>query len=404
MINTSSCDPCGRLNSIDHEFNFSSLLQSIGKENFLHNFYEKKHAVFEAAIRPETLNTLFNYELLDRVLTSTRSEFPMVETISEGFTEKPKSVSPADIAQDMAGGKSLRIMNMDRVSPAIASASAVLARELAASVQANLYVTPSNELGFTPHYDDHDVLIIQCCGSKNWRIYECYSNSIELPLQGTGFDKEKHIPGPVLEEFKLQAGDALYIPRGLMHCAEATEEGSSHLTFGVHTIPWVNLLSALISCQTRKDVQWRKQINPSTLLDQNIEKSKRNIHLLIDSLKDDALLIEAIEMLQSHMIDRQYHPMEGLLARELTGESLKPSTKITFRESVFYFERVKESHYEIVTRDRILVVCDREYQLFKFLKQQQSLTFAELEQMTAIEDLGEFVQGLFGAGLLCLQG
>jgi bifunctional lysine-specific demethylase and histidyl-hydroxylase NO66 len=37
---------------------------------------------------------------------------------------------------------------------------------------ANVYITPGNAAGFTPHYDVHEVFVLQVAGKKRWTLYE----------------------------------------------------------------------------------------------------------------------------------------------------------------------------------------------------------------------------------------
>jgi hypothetical protein len=38
-------------------------------------------------------------------------------------------------------------------------------------VHTNLYLTPLGAQGFDPHYDTHEVFVLQIEGTKHWRLY-----------------------------------------------------------------------------------------------------------------------------------------------------------------------------------------------------------------------------------------
>jgi hypothetical protein len=90
------------------------------------------------------------------------------------------------------------------------------------------------------------VFILQVFGSKAWKIYD---TKIELPLLGQKFklDNEEHEPGEVSHEFILEAGDMLYIPRGLMHSADALDESTLHVTTGLMAFNWAGLFLEVVS-------------------------------------------------------------------------------------------------------------------------------------------------------------
>ena len=99
------------------------------------------------------------------------------------------------------------------------------------AVQANIYLTPPGSQGFRMHYDTHDVLVLQVTGEKHWRIWP--GQPFPAPTRRTPW-----VGGiePLAEavEITLRPGDALYVPRGVLHDAAAHEgeEPSLHVTVG----------------------------------------------------------------------------------------------------------------------------------------------------------------------------
>ena len=95
------------------------------------------------------------------------------------------------------------------------------------SLQVNAYLTPESSRGLNVHYDIHDVFVMQTEGRKRWRIYD---NPVPLPGKDQPFSADTCKPGKVIEEFDLDPGDLIYIPRGYMHDAESQGLTSLHLT------------------------------------------------------------------------------------------------------------------------------------------------------------------------------
>ena len=90
-------------------------------------------------------------------------------------------------------------------------------------MQANLYITPPKAQGFSKHKDDHEVLAIQICGSKVWRL---------SATDGA-------------HEVVLAAGGLLYVPAGLEHEAASAREPSIHIALGLKAVYAFQLLEEL---------------------------------------------------------------------------------------------------------------------------------------------------------------
>ena len=127
-----------------------------------------------------------------------------------------------------------------------------LTSELGHPVQINAYITPSASQGFAAHYDIHDVFVLQISGHKRWRIHEPVHVD---PLRTQPWtDHRQAVSARASErpsvEVVLEPGDALYLPRGYVHAAEALGDVCCHLTVGVqghtrHSI--VEALAALVA-------------------------------------------------------------------------------------------------------------------------------------------------------------
>ncbi len=105
-----------------------------------------------------------------------------------------------------------------------------LGSEMSARVQMNVYITPAVSQGFKAHYDTHDVFVVQMHGTKRWRICK---PSYDLPLKSQPYDESLPEPEPD-QEFDLNCGDLLYMPRGTIHWATSNNTTSVHVTIGVH--------------------------------------------------------------------------------------------------------------------------------------------------------------------------
>ena len=110
--------------------------------------------------------------------------------------------------------------------------------------QANAYFSPAPRAGsggaqgFALHHDLQDAFVIQLSGRKAWQV--C-SPAWPVRLLAPWLER-KPMPDDLAslqcEEFVLEQGDTLYLPRGFVHRAstdgvDASRGPSLHLTFGV---------------------------------------------------------------------------------------------------------------------------------------------------------------------------
>lgn len=128
-------------------------------------------------------------------------------------------------------GATLVVSQFHELHPRLARFCRGLEQVFLHGVQANIYLTPPGAQGFRMHYDTHDVLVLQVVGEKNWRIWP--GQPFPAPTRRTPW-----VGGvePLAEavELTLRPGDALYVPRGVLHDA-AAQDGTApslHVTVG----------------------------------------------------------------------------------------------------------------------------------------------------------------------------
>lgn len=131
--------------------------------------------------------------------------------------------------------------------------------QLRKEIGANLFLTPPVAQGFKPHYDGHDVLILQLAGSKRWRLFD------QLPTVRAGMEGDQVPPdqlGPVRQNIELQQGDVLYLPRGVPHFAQTTTLNSLHLTLSIVPLTWTDIFSEKLSACGKIDRRFDDASNP----------------------------------------------------------------------------------------------------------------------------------------------
>lgn len=167
----------------------------------------------------------------------------------------------SQVAASYQQGYSVIVNHLERRSASVRAACEEFERSLVADtnvllrgdIVANAYLTPRQAQGFSPHYDNHDVFIVQLEGEKTWHVYD---RMVESPLVPQSKIPREQLGAPV-QTAHLVAGDLLYLPRGFPHEAATGGHHSLHLTFGVHTYTLVDLIHSLAA----EDADFRRSVS-----------------------------------------------------------------------------------------------------------------------------------------------
>ncbi|WP_315098901.1 JmjC domain-containing protein [uncultured Cellulomonas sp.] len=171
-------------------------------------------------------------------------------TASGGFgAEVSDQVSSEKVLAEFAAGATIVLQGLHRVWPPLVDFARRLVEELGHPAQVNAYVTPPSSQGFSPHYDTHDVFVLQVSGEKHWVIHAPVHPD---PLKDQVWTEHRAAVAdagrgePVIDRV-LRPGDALYLPRGWIHSATALGDTSIHLTVGMAAYTRADVVDTLLS-------------------------------------------------------------------------------------------------------------------------------------------------------------
>lgn len=212
----------------------SSLLLTAASENeFLSAFGNSLRQRWSTGLT-EAFNDLVSWNDLNRLITIDRlqeakcrlllrgREIPL-EMVSAYTSDGRRVLAPDLLQRHCSQGLSILLSGVHQDIPAVAALCAGMERRLSVPCGANLYASFGRESAFRPHADDHDVLVLQIAGQKQW---QCFGKIADRP------GIVDHLPPPVWEDV-LSPGDVLYVPRGDVHQASVTQDASLHLTLSL---------------------------------------------------------------------------------------------------------------------------------------------------------------------------
>jgi bifunctional lysine-specific demethylase and histidyl-hydroxylase NO66 len=170
-------------------------------------------------------------------------------------------VADDKVLAEFSAGATLVLQGLHRTWEPIQIFAVALTEQLGHPAQVNAYVTPPLSQGLTPHYDVHDVFLLQFAGRKHWRVHQPVLAS---PLREQTWQKRQaavvaRARESPLFDIILEPGDVLYLPRGYIHAATSLDEISGHLTIGIHPITRMALVEQIFAAVS-EDVALRASL------------------------------------------------------------------------------------------------------------------------------------------------
>lgn len=261
---------------------------------------------------PDVLERLLTpNRLLDMVMRRSLTN-PQFRCFRGGEELHPRAYFSQDVNRR---GQSIRMVNMRRLGHLLAGGATLVldqanvfdpTMEVACRamqwwsrerVQVNVYLTTNDASGFDLHWDDHDVLVIQLAGEKEWEVRGA---SRPVPM----FRDAARNDEPSQESIwagTMAAGDVMHIPRGYWHQATRNGRGtgqSMHMTLGFEKRTGVNWLTWLADWSREVEVfrrdldRWSRRPTDQHAQQQELAEAART---LIDS-RGPAGFLEAREL------------------------------------------------------------------------------------------------------------
>lgn len=292
------------------------LLQPVGVDTFLDEIWATRHHHIKRC-QPGYFDRLLPGpsavgELLERV----QPEPSAVRLVKGGEDRDPATYRRADGGLDpvrtrdgLTEGYTIVVNGLERYSRAIASLSHSIEVELNFPTRVNAYVTPPQSTGFVPHYDPHDVLVLQIEGSKTWHV------SDTAPVPPHEIQRRKGVGTDGLTsstDMCMRPGDVLYLPRGQVHSAETHSEPSVHLTIGLHAPTILTLITHALYALSLRDPRVHARLSPRHLNDVAARAGLDDIAR--DSLRaveNPEIINESLEALADVLVRRGRCPPVG---------------------------------------------------------------------------------------------
>ena len=312
------------------------LIAPVNREQFFRDYYERDALLTERG-EPTRYGDLLTIAMLDDFIAHADLREGMIEVTNhrerinrDSYVDDHGRVSSVAIAEHYMRGATIILPHLHDSMANLGEFCRSLEEVFSCHVQTNIYLTPSGHQGFAPHYDNHDVFVMQISGAKAWRLYDV---PVEIPYRGENFELNRHQPGEVTRTFTLNPGDCVYIPRGLMHDAENVgDEPSLHITVGLITKTWADLMLEAVSELALSDPNFRRSLPPGfSAREFDREEARKHFGKLTQAIAAKASMDSAFDLLADNFVRARRPNVSGVIA---AAQSLKAEDRFQRRRFV----------------------------------------------------------------------
>lgn len=313
----------------------ASMVAPITDEAFRTQYWERKPLVVHRGA-PGFYDGLFTLQDFDAALMRAPASVKTAEARKEkSAAHKVETAAGLEgVLGDMREGGTLILDAMHRQNANLGMLCGELSRQLGHSFQTNLYLTPAHGQGFTAHWDNHDVFILQIMGSKNWNIEK---DRRAFPGRDDSMSKDqgRELRGDLMS-FALEQGDLIYIPRGYVHAAECGDEPSLHITLGLLPIGLDDFLHAAIRAQVIRDERTRHAL-PLGFMQDRAEPVAESAARVLRTLADDPEFLASVyDQYRDELVRRSQIDVGGQVAGFFKPEIFTTEDRVAPRRGAIF--------------------------------------------------------------------
>ena len=231
----------------------------IDSDVFATEYWGRKPLLSCTGALPRDFCDLLSPEMVDQLIAERGVRAPFIRLAKEGQVlakdtylgaagfgaEIADQIDSGKVLTQLGSGATVVLQGLHRLWPPLIEFVRQVVDDIGHPVQANAYITPPGNRGFDFHYDVHDVFVLQVSGTKRWIVHE----PVHLPSQPwTDYRDQiaERVTGDAVIDVELSEGDALYLPRGWVHAAQALDTTSIHLTIGVAATTPLDIARAVL--------------------------------------------------------------------------------------------------------------------------------------------------------------
>ena len=278
---------------------------------------------------------------LDEIFDMHKPEFKAFRLVtpdgfldSERYLTKEGRINLNLVYSLYADGHSIQMVKLNKIWNPINKMCFNFRKITSHNFNVNMYLTPKNSVAFTPHTDTHDVFILQIAGSKKWEIYDSPYETPLIEHKALSPINPNKLSGK--KDITLNAGDLLYIPKGVPHNAYTTpDESSLHLTVGMYPVQWLDLVREFMLSEASNRVELRKALPFGYLRNQSsLPEIKEKLQSIILDTKVNGTFEAVIDKLENDLRIIQTPIADGHFSSLDKIHDIKLSSKLIKRANI----------------------------------------------------------------------
>lgn len=310
-----------------------SLISPVSEEEFRARYWEKKPLIVQRR-NPNYYGEFFSLRDFDDYLRLGQGYVKTAEATAnkQARVEGTGPKAMEKVLSDMQAGHTLILDNVQDYHPRLGRFCRMLGQETGDRHQTNLYLTPAHGKGFTPHWDNHDVFILQVMGCKHWKVEKTRRT---LPHRGSGIEEEGRELRGEIYEFTLERGDMVYIPRGFVHAAECGSENSLHVTLGIHPHTWDEFLIATVKAAALRDDNLRMAL-PAGYMNGDGAAILRRAQDIFRNIANPSFLTEVLNQYRDEVVQNSPLDISGQIESFFNPKQLTLDDEMMVRPGLAY--------------------------------------------------------------------
>jgi ribosomal protein L16 Arg81 hydroxylase len=319
---------------------------------------------------PDGFDDLLSLDDVDAILATTSPRVPAFRMVKDGQPLPPATYTrsgrvgsqplsdladPGKVFDQFHRGATIVLQSLHRAWAPLTAFCRELELFLTHPVQVNAYLTPPASRGLGVHHDTHDVFVLQVHGRKLWQVWDA---AVPFPLGHQkklppGTDSPTEAPQVDAE---LAPGDCLYVPRGFRHAARTAETASLHLTVGMLTYNWNELLREVVEAVDQE--AWAREGLPVGFADdpQGLAAGLAERVAELRRFLDKVDLAPVAERATRRFWSNRPPPLRGQLRELLALDELDDATELRRRPGATCRLRVAGDRLEVLLGDRTLTM------------------------------------------------